>query len=135
MRAAQSNGSAGEEAAWHAFKRLRWRMFKTNPAIKNLGPVKDKPGQFKAVYVEGGVPDFVGHSLETGRAIYCEVKEATPSEGDSVPHSRVSVSQQAFMAYRPEAECYVGILWRDGTFTMFPFRGDRGSYKKRDGIS
>ena len=129
-----SNGRAGEEAARYAFNRLGWTMFKTNPAVKNLGPLK-QPGQFRAVYVEGGVPDFIGHRRSDGQARYCEVKEATPSEGESVGHSRLSDEQRAFMEGLPAEYTFVGILWRDGAFELFRFAAGRGSYKKGCGLN
>lgn len=132
--ALKSNGRAGEEAATYAFKRLGWTMFKTEPPVKNLGPVKGRPGVFKAVYAAGGMPDFIGHRDSDDAARYCEVKEACPSEGDSVPHSRLSQEQRDFMSGLSPATAFVGILWRDGTLEVFRYCGDRGSYKKGEGL-
>jgi hypothetical protein len=134
----KSNGRAGEEAAGYWFHRHRWYMTKTEPPVRNLGPVKNRPGVFKAVYTEGGMPDFVGYvrmpPYDACVFCACEVKEATPSEDDVVPHSRLSDEQRAFLADLPDGCAYVGILWRNGAFEVFPFSNERGSYKKGHGI-
>jgi len=137
--ALKSNGRAGEEAAAYAFKRMGWTMFKAEPPVKNCGPVPGRPGLFKAVYAKGGMPDFIGYCEDPDKFALnnfrvCEVKEATPTEGDSVPHSRLSAEQRDFMAALPSSTAYVGILWRDGAFEVFNYCGDRGSYKKGEGL-
>jgi len=81
--------------------------------------------------------DFLGYSelddLSGASFRAVEVKEATPTEGDNVSHSRLSLAQRKFMAALPQGTAYVGVLWRDGKMEVFPFSGDRGSYRKGEG--
>ena len=108
-------------------------MQKLEPPTRNLGPVFGKPGQFRAVYVASGCPDYIGHYRHEHvdgdvfyRAVYCEVKECNT---DSMPASRLSKPQREFMAALPTDAAYVGILWHDGIFEVFPFVA-KGSYKQ-----
>ena len=134
----KSSGRAGEEMAPYAFKRLGWTMFKVPPDVKVCGRT-NRSGVFQAVFRGGGMPDFVGYyegcdkfALNNFRA--CEIKEATAAEDERVPHSRLSSKQREFMSGLPERTAYVGILWRDGTFEIFPFSSGRGSYRKSEGM-
>lgn len=125
--ALQSNGRAGEEMAEYWFKRQGWQMFKVEPPARNLGPILGKPGQFKAIYTEGGMPDFFGYREDLS-GVFVEVKEA---HGTSWPASKLSAEQRAFMAALPSGTAFVGILW-DDCFEIFHFI-DRGSYRKGEG--
>lgn len=138
--ATKSTGRAGEEAAQWWFKAHGWRMHKIEPPVKNLGPVPGKPGQFKAVYTEAGMPDFFGFRQNDSRLgnfwsnlipTYVEAKEA---HGMTWPASKLSVEQRAFLADLPNGTGHVFILWRDGIGEMFPFIA-RGSYKKGEGLN
>lgn len=132
--ALKSNGKAGEEAAEWFFKRAGWQMFKVAPPSR----VVNIHGRPQVVYTGKGYPDYMGHidgpDLLNAAFLAVEVKEAKPSEGDSVPCSRLTVSQRQFMTALPEGSARVGILWRDGIFEVFPFSNDRGSYKKGEGL-
>ncbi len=136
----RSNGRGGEEAARYYFRRHGWEMEKMESPAKNLGPVFGKPGQFRAVYTEGGVPDFIGFRMndpKLGRhwsnliPTYCEVKEA---HGDTWPASKLTPEQRAFMAALPVGTAFVFLLWNDGgageMHTFIP----RGSYKRGQGM-
>jgi penicillin-binding protein-related factor A (putative recombinase) len=128
----KSNGAAGEEMALYAFRKLRWTMFKVPPDVKVCGTTR-KPGVFKAVFQDGGMPDYVGYAPMDGifpHFIACEVKECNT---DTMPASRLSRKQIDFLNPIPADSSYVGILWRDGTFEVFHFI-DRGSYKKGEGL-
>ena len=133
QKSMRSNGKAGEEAAEYWFARHGWHMTKCEPAVKNLGPVFGKPGQFRAVYTDSGTPDYIGHYRYVHidgdifyRVVYCEVKEA---HGKTWPASKLTPEQRAFMAGLPAGTAFVFLLWNDGgTGEMYPFIAS-GSYK------
>ncbi len=118
-----SNGRAGEQAALYAFQRRGWQMQKMEPPVRIRGRT-GQPGEFKAIFVSNGQPDYVGYD-KGGYFIACEVKEA---HGDSMPASRLSKAQRETMANYPGGCAFVGILWDTG-FEIFPFI-EKGSYKK-----
>ena len=130
----RSNGRAGEEAARIWFARHGWHMTKTEPAVKNLGPVFGKPGQFRAVYTASGTPDYLGYVMATDGVPRFRAVEAKEAHGDSWPASKLTPAQRAFMATLPAGCAHVYILWDDGgAGEMYPFTA-RGSYKRGQGV-
>ena len=135
----RSNGRAGEEAARIWFACHGWYMTKTEPAVKNLGPVFGKAGQFRAVYTASGTPDFLGYALVDrcghGATIpYFRAVEVKEAHGDSWPASKLTLAQRTFMATLPAGCAHVYILWDDGgAGEMYPFTA-RGSYKRGQGV-
>jgi len=137
------SGQAGEKAAEFYFKKNGWHMVRTQPPITILGLVT-KPmvatlrrfiprlAYFGHMVIarmgSGGVPDYTGYVMVGNRPTYIavEVKECNK---DTMPASRLSVRQREFLSKLPVGAAFVGILWGDGTFDVYPFIG-RGSYKK-----
>jgi hypothetical protein len=141
-------GQAGEIAAEAWFRAHDWHMTRTQPPVTILGiltgrmvsalkryiPRLSHYGHMAVVRVgNGGVPDFTGY-IET----HCGIPEVTPvymavevkeCNQDTMPASRVSKEQRAFLAALPEGSAWVGILWGDGKFRMYSFI-ERGSYKR-----
>ena len=103
-------------------------MFRTQPEVRYLP-------RGKVVTVgTGGIADYTGYSPEEwGRPLdvpvytACEVKEA---RGDSMPCSRLSRKQRAWMSSLPPGCAYVAILWVDyGTMDVLEYKPS-GSYKR-----
>lgn len=132
-------GGHGEMAAEIWFRKNKWNMVRTQPPVTILGMVKPNMVMALKRFIprlaafghmviarlgKGGVPDYTGCYLAFYRA--CEVKEA---KGDTMPASRLDKAQRDFMSALPVGCSWVGILWDDGTFEMFPYVS-QGSYKK-----
>jgi len=124
MTARRSSGTAGEEAAAYWFARHGWRMWKVPPDIRVCGQT-GRPGVFLAAFKPGGMPDFLGCN-RYGDFMAVEVKECRQN---SMPASRLSQKQRAFLSSLREGQAHVGVLWRDGKFEVFQFV-NQGSYKK-----
>ena len=123
-----SDGSLGERLAEYKFKEFGWVMFRHQPATRvtkrgiiNIG--------------NGGVSDYTGfyHKAcgcgdDCAAYISCEVKESC---GVSMPASRLSTKQRAFMASLPPSCAWVCVVWtdRNPTAEIFPFK-ENGSYKR-----
>lgn len=133
-------GEAGEYAATIWFRQHGWDMVRTQPPITILGmltpvmvgvlkrfiPRLASFGHMVIARMEaGGIADFTGRLGTEYRA--CEVKEAS---GKSMPASRLAPEQRAFLATLPTGCAWVGVLWSDGKFQVFPFI-EKGSYKRR----
>lgn len=125
----KSSGHAGEQAAEYWFKKNGWRMWKVEPPSR----VVQIAGRLQVIYAGKGYPDYLGY--EEGQASYdymfraVEIKQAVKRDGNSVPASRLSKAQRRFMSGLPVGTAYVGILWQDGNFEMFPYQ-EKGSYVK-----
>ena len=127
-----NNGTVGEQVAEAWFRRNGWVMERHQPPTR-------------VVYVRGrptviheksdGVADYTGYDYYPCGCgdvypVYraCEVKEAT---GLSMPASRLTKEQRAWMASRPLGTAFVAVVWMDGNpaCEVFPFVG-KGSYKR-----
>lgn len=140
------SGQVGEKMAEQYFHNHGWHMTRSQPPITILGMIS--PGMVSALkrfiprlgayghmvigrMGKGGVPDYLGFDPGSSPGYpefrACEVKCAS---GDSMPASRVSKEQRAFLGALPSQCAYVGIFWQDTQkFTMHKFIST-GSYKK-----
>ena len=130
----QSNGTAGEQAAELWFKVNGWHMTRTQPATKVVY-VGGKPTIINCG--RGGVADFTGYRLKTVGIFdvpvftACEVKEA---KNDTLPCSRISKIQHAYLSNLPKGYAYIFVLWVNyGYGEMFQYKNGRGSYKRDEG--
>jgi hypothetical protein len=124
----KSTGTTGEKLAELWFQAHGWRMFRTQPATRVIWQ-KGKPIIINCG--KGGIADYTGYCIGySGATLYraCEVKEA---EGESMPASRLSKDQRAWMESLPPACAYVIVVWMDGNIKAecFPFVS-KGSYHR-----
>jgi hypothetical protein len=137
------SGQVGERMAEMYFVNNGWIMTRTQPSITILGMISPAMAYALKRFIprlatfghmvigrmgQGGVPDYTGYQMRRLTQFYlaCEVKECA---GDSMPASRVSKEQRAFLSALPMGSAHVGIFWTDsGKFSMHPFL-EKGSYK------
>jgi hypothetical protein len=151
------SGEAGEQAALWFFQRAGWRMFRTQPPVRILAFLGGDSPLGRAVMAvvrkylpslvsygplvlgrldKGGIADFTGYQddqINWGigpqylpRYCACEVKEWHKTS--PMPASKLSPEQRAFMSALPPGSAWVGILWPNGAFKVYPFTAE-GSYK------
>jgi hypothetical protein len=127
-----SKGTAGEARAEWWFQAHGWKMFRQQPATK-VAYVKGKPMIINCG--KGGIADFTGYRMSgIGQPIYTavEVKEAAPG-ASTLPQSRLSPDQRAWLDALPSGSAFVGVLWSNGNFEVFHFDPAARSYKKGEG--
>lgn len=138
-------GQAGEMAAELYFKKLGWRMFRTQPPVTILavltGPIIQTLNRFipRLAYFgsmvvarmsKGGIADYTGYIHLLGKEPLYRAVEVKEAKGDAMPASRLDKAQRAFMDALPPGCGFIGILWVDhGTFQMCPYI-KKGSYKR-----
>jgi hypothetical protein len=138
-----------------------WSMVRTQPAVTILGMVTPslvavlrrfipRLSYFGHMVIarlgKGGAPDYTGYQYFSKHHFSmvapewrpaseyraCEVKEAS---GNSMPASRLDVSQRAFLSALPVGCAFVGIFWLDHSkFTVHKFI-EKGAYRYEKRIS
>jgi hypothetical protein len=129
---ASNNGTVGEQVAEAWFRRNGWVMERHQPPTRVVY-VKGRP---TVVHERSnGVADYTGYqwldSCMVPEYRACEVKEVYGS--NSMPASRLSKEQRAWMETRPQGTAFVAVVWMDGnpTCEVFPFV-DKWSYKRAE---
>ena len=127
-----SDGTTGEALAMYWFQCHGWKMFRTQPATRVVY-VKGRPIIINCG--KGGIADFTGYYMDGVAAHYraCEVKEV--HDGHTMPASRLSKDQRAWMAALPRGTAYVCCVWMqcNPEAEVFPFVG-KGTYTRGTGL-